>query len=484
MSHRNELVLLIGSSGYVGGRLLKALEGAGWPVRCLARRPEFLRPRVAETTQVVQGDVLDRQSLQAALEGVHTAYYLMSSATSSESSEQEDRWAATGFAEAARRAGVRRIIYLGGLATHRQPLNPLAHIQDAGSMLRNSGVPTLEFRASIIIGSGSLSFEMIRALADRLPVMVTPRWVRAQTRSIAIEDIIAYLLAALELPWTGNEVFEIGDPDPTSYRDILKEYARQKRLKRILIPVPVFAPRLSSLWLGLVTPLYPRVARKLIESLRRETTRSVVPAPEMFPVKPRGFREAIERALKNEDQELAQTRWSDALSSKGFVPSWGGVRFGSRLIDSRTAHVPYSPAEVFLPIQRIGGSNGWYYANWLWHLRGFIDLLQGGVGARRGRRHPERLAVGETVDFWRVEAMEPNRLLRLFAEMNMPGRAWLQFEIEPNGSGSTIRQTAIFDPLGIRGLLYWYSVFPFHQFIFTGMLRGIAKAAQSQAARR
>ena len=484
MSHRNELVLLIGSSGYVGGRLLKALEGAGWPVRCLARRPEFLRPRVAETTQVVQGDVLDRQSLQAALEGVHTAYYLMSSATSSESSEQADRWAATGFAEAARRAGVRRIIYLGGLATHRQPLNPLAHIQDAGSMLRNSGVPTLEFRASIIIGSGSLSFEMVRALADRLPVMVTPRWVRAQTRSIAIEDIIAYLLAALEVPWTGNEVFEIGDPDPTSYRDILKEYARQKRLKRILIPVPVFAPRLSSLWLGLVTPLYPRVARKLIESLRRETTRSVVPAPEMFPVKPRGFREAIERALKNEDQELAQTRWSDALSSKGFVPSWGGVRFGSRLIDSRTAHVPYSPAEVFLPIQRIGGSNGWYYANWLWHLRGFIDLLQGGVGARRGRRHPERLAVGETVDFWRVEAMEPNRLLRLFAEMNMPGRAWLQFEIEPNGSGSTIRQTAIFDPLGIRGLLYWYSVFPFHQFIFTGMLRGIAKAAQSQAARR
>ena len=226
MSHRNELVLLIGSSGYVGGRLLKALEGAGWPVRCLARRPEFLRPRVAKTTEIVKGDLLDPQSLQAALEGVHTAYYLMSSATSSESSEQADRWAATGFAEAARRAGVRRIIYLGGLATHRQPLNPLAHIQDAGSMLRNSGVPTLEFRASIIIGSGSLSFEMVRALADRLPVMVTPRWVRAQTRSIAIEDIIAYLLAALEVPWTGNEVFEIGDPDPTSYRDILKEYAR------------------------------------------------------------------------------------------------------------------------------------------------------------------------------------------------------------------------------------------------------------------
>ena len=484
MSNRNELVLLIGSSGYVGGRLLKALEGAEWPVRCLVRRPEFLRHRVAKTTQIVQGDVLDRQSLQVALEGVHTAYYLMSSATSSRSSEQEERWAATGFAEAARRAGVRRIIYLGGLASRRQPLNPLARIQDAGSILRDSGVPTLEFRASIIIGSGSLPFEMIRALVDRLPVMLTPRWVQARTRSIAIEDVIAYLLAALEMPEIASGVFEIGTPDPTSYRHIMKEYARQRGLKRIMIPVPLFVPRLSSLWLGLVTPLYPRVARKLIESLRRETTRSAVPAPEMFPVKPRGFREAIERALKNEDQELAQTRWSDALSSKGFVPSWGGVRFGSRLVDSRTAHVPYSPAEVFRPIQRIGGSNGWYYANWLWHLRGFIDLLQGGVGVRRGRRHPERLAVGETVDFWRVEAMEPDRLLRLFAEMNLPGRAWLQFEIEPDGSGSIIRQTAIFDPLGIRGLLYWYSVFPFHQFIFTGMLRGIAKAAQSQAARR
>ena len=250
-----------------------------------------------------------------------------------------------------------------------------------------------------------------------------------------------------------------------------------------MIPVPVFAPRLSSLWLGLVTPLSPRVGRKLIESLRGEAVGKEVPAPEMFPVKPRGFREAIARALRNEDQELAQTRWSDALSSKGFVSSWGGVRFGSRLVDSRTAHVPYSPAEVFLPIQRIGGSNGWYYANWLWHLRGFIDLLQGGVGVRRGRRHPERLAVGETVDFWRVEAMEPDRLLRLFAEMNLPGRAWLQFEIEPDESGSTVRQTAIFDPVGVLGLLYWYSVYPLHQFIFAGMLREITKAAEPRSAR-
>ena len=283
------MVLLIGSTGYVGGRLLKALEGTGGRVRCLARRPEFLRPRVAATTEIVAGDVLDLPSLQAAAEGVHTAYYLMHPMASGESLGQEDRRAATVFASAARTAGVRRIICLGGLASQKQPLNPLTTIQDAGSIFRDSGVPTLEFRASIIIGSGSLSFEMIRALVDRLPVMVIPRWVKIRTLAIAIEDVIAYLLAALEAPWTGNEVFEIGGPDPASYRDIMKEYARQKRLQRILIPVPVFAPRLSSFWLGLVTPLSPRVARKLIESLRGEAVGREVPAPEMFPVKPRGF---------------------------------------------------------------------------------------------------------------------------------------------------------------------------------------------------
>ncbi|MBI4481007.1 MAG: SDR family oxidoreductase [Acidobacteria bacterium] len=483
MSHQSQLVLLIGSSGYVGGRLLRALEAAGWPVRCLARRPEFLKPRVAKTTQIVAGDVHDPHSLRAALQGVHTVYYLMQAATSSEFSDQQERWAATGFAEAARATGVQRILYLGGLASQRQLLDPLARIQDVGSILRDSGVPTIGFHASIIIGSGSLAFEMVRALVDRIPVMVTPRWVRTQTHSIAIEDVIAYLLAALEVPETVVGTFEIGGQEATSFRDIMKEYGRQKGLKRIIIPVPVLAPRLSSLWLGLVTPIYPRVSRKLIESLRGEPRESETPASEVFRIKPRGYREAITRALKYEDQELAQTRWSDALSSKAFVPSWGGTRFGSRLIDSRMAHVPYSPAEVFRPIQRIGGETGWYYGNWLWQLRGFIDLLQGGVGMRRGRRHPQLLAVGETVDFWRVEAMEPDRLLRLVAEMNLPGRAWLQFEIERDGSGSVVRQTAIFDPLGIRGLLYWYSVYPLHQFIFTGMLRGIAKAAQGQAAR-
>ncbi len=470
--------MLIGSTGYVGGRLLKALEDAGWPVRCLARQPEFLRPRVAATTEIVQGDVLDRRSLDAALEGVDTAYYLMHSMASGESFEKQDHRAATAFAEAARAAGIRRIIYLGGLGSGGQLSSHLASGQEVGNILNESGVPTLEFRASIIIGSGSLSFEMIRPLVDRLPVMIVPRWVRTRTQSIAIEDVIAYLLAGLQLEWSGNGVFEIGGADRSSYLDIMKEYARQRGLKRLMIPVPVLTPRLSSLWLGLVTPIYARVGRKLIEGLRTATVVRENSASEVFGVKPRGFREAIERALRNEDHEIAQTCWSDAISSKGLIPSWGGVRFGSRLVDSRAMHVPYPPAEAFRSIQRIGGANGWYYANWLWQLRGLMDLLMGGVGMRRGRRHPELLAAGETVDFWRVEAIEPDRLLRLFAEMKVPGRAWLQFEIEPNGQGSTIRQTAIFDPVGLRGLLYWYSVYPLHQFIFEGLLRGIAKAAQ------
>ena len=480
MSNRNGVVLLIGSTGYVGGRLLKALEGAGWPVRCLARQPEFLRPRVAKTTEIVKGDLLDPQSLQAALEGVDTAYYLMHSMSSGESFEIADRRAATGFAEAARRTGLRRIIYLGGFGSGGKRSSPLASRTEVGGILRESGVPTIELRASIIIGSGSLSFEMIRALVDKLPVMITPRWVNTRTQATAIEDVIAYLLAALEVQGTSNGVFEIGGADQTSYSDIMKEYARQKGLKRIMIPVPVLAPWLSCLWLGMVTPIYARVGRKLIEDLRNETVVSEGSAPEVLGVKPRGFREAIERALKNEDQEFAQTRWSDALSSKGAASRMGGGRFGSRLVDSRSALIHYPPAVVFRPIQRIGGTTGWYYADWLWNLRGFLDLLLGGVGMRRGRRHRELLSVGETVDCWRVEAIEPNRLLRLFAEMKMPGRAWLQFEIEPDELGSIIRQTAIFDPVGVLGLLYWYSVYPLHQFLFAGMLREIARAAEPQ----
>ena len=474
------LILLTGATGYIGGRLLKALEAQGHRLRCLARRPEFLQQRVVESTQVVKGDLLDVTSLAPALAGVDSAYYLVHSMGSGGAFEEEDRRAAKSFADAAREAGVRRIIYLGGLGKGEKLSRHLASRQEVGRILRESGVPTIEFRASIIIGSGSLSFEMIRALVDRLPVMITPRWVRISAQPIAIEDVIAYLTAALDVEVDGGAIFEIGGADRVSYGDIMLEYARQRGLRRLMVPVPVLSPRLSSLWLGLVTPVYARVGRKLIGGITHETVVEDDLALRLFGIRPRGFREAIARALANEDREIAQTRWSDALSSRGSARTWGGVKFGSRLVDSRSAPVPYPPSEAFKPIRRIGGETGWYYANWLWRLRGFLDLLVGGAGMRRGRRDPERLAPGDTVDFWRVEAIEPDRLLRLSAEMKLPGRAWLQFEVEGDESGATIRQTSIFDPIGLIGLLYWYLLYPLHARVFAGMLRGIVRESERQ----
>ena len=483
-SRRRSLVLLTGATGYIGGRLLKGLEKDGWPVRCLVRHPEFLQPRVAPNTEVVKGDCLDQASLPPVMAGVHTAYYLVHSMGSSGKFEEEDRQAARNFAASARLAGVQRIIYLGGLGAEGQDLS--AHLrsrQEVADILRSSEVPTIEFRASIVIGSGSLSFEMIRALVQRLPVMICPRWVAVKAQPIAVEDVIAYLLEARELPVGEAAVFEIGGADQVSYGEIMQEYARQCGLRRWTISVPVLTPHLSSLWLGLVTPIYARVGRKLIDSLRNPTLVRNPSALRAFDIRPRGLREAIERALHNEDQEFAETRWSDALSSAGKTPSWGGVRFRTRLVDSRTLRVSASPAAAFAPIRRIGGANGWYFAGVLWWLRGFLDLLVGGVGMRRGRRNTQTLAVGDALDFWRVEAFDPDHRLSLVAEMKVPGRAWLQFEVEPispqpNSQGSNIRQTAIFDPAGLSGLVYWYALYPIHRWIFAGMLRAIAARAK------
>ncbi len=479
--HRS-LVLLTGASGYIGGRLLKALEATRRPVRCLARHPEFLVPRVSSSTEVVQADCLDRSSLASALEDVDTAYYLVHSMGSSGQFEEEDRRAARNFADASREQGVRRIIYLGGLGNRDQELS--AHLRsryEVADILKESGVPTVEFRASIVIGSGSLSFEMIRALVQRLPVMICPRWVEIKAQPIAIEDVIAYLMAALELSAGQSVVFEIGGPDQVSYGEIMQAYARQCGLRRWMIPVPVLTPRLSSLWLGLVTPIYARVGRKLIESMKNPTLVCDRSALTTFGIRPRGLREAIERALHHESREFALTSWSDALSSGGKTPSWGGVRFGMRLVDSRTIQVSVPPALAFAPIQRIGGSNGWYFASFLWQVRGFFDLLIGGVGLRRGRRDPHTVAAGDALDFWRVESFEPNRRLNLVAEMKVPGRAWLQFEVEPTSRGSRIRQTAIFDPAGLAGLFYWYTLYPIHYCIFKGMLHEIAAIAERES---
>jgi uncharacterized protein YbjT (DUF2867 family) len=478
-------ILLTGATGYVGGRLLKALEEVGDRVRCLARRPEFLRSRVGPGSEVVQGDVLDPTSLAPALGGIRAAYYLVHSMGSAGSFEEQDRIAASNFGRAAREAQTGRIIYLGGLGEQGQELSEhLRSRQEVGEILRQSGVPVIEFRSSVVIGSGSVSFEMVRALVDRLPVMICPRWVRTPTQPIAIEDVIKYLVEAADLPLgTGSEIFEIGGGDVVSYGDLMQTYASERGLRRWMVQVPVLTPWLSSLWLGLVTPVYARVGRKLIEGVRNPTVVKDDRALKTFSVRPRGVREAVARALANEERDFAETRWSDAISSAGARKSWAGTRLGSRIVDQRTAATELGQAVAFAPIRRIGGKNGWYFANFLWRIRGFVDLLVGGVGLRRGRRNPEYPAVGDALDFWRVEAYEPDRRLRLFAEMKVPGRAWLEFEVEPVAGGSVVLQTAIFEPAGLAGLAYWYLLYPFHAWIFRGMLREIVKRGELVKAR-
>ena len=470
------LVLLTGASGYVGGRLLKSLEDRGYHVRCLARRPATLKAKTGPSTEVFAGDLLDRPSIELALRGVDVAYYLVHSMGSAGSFEQSDRQAAKNFGAAAKAAGVSRIIYLGGLGNTEEDLS--AHLRsrhEVGDVLRESGVPVLEFRASIIIGAGSLSFEMIRSLVERLPIMITPKWVKVPAQPIAIDDVLQYLVEALELPVSRHRIYEIGGADQMSYADIMLAYARLRGLRLRMITVPILTPYVSSLWLGLVTPLYARIGRKLIESIIHSTVVRDTAALETFSIRPVGIDEAIRSAIASEEHQFASTRWSDALSSSGPLPAWGGVQFGSRLVDSRTLSVATTPEAAFAPILRIGGNTGWYAWNWLWSVRGFLDLLVGGVGVRRGRRSDTDLRVGDTVDFWRVEALEPN-LLRLVAEMKLPGRAWLEFEVTGDGSSATIRQTATFDPVGLLGRAYWYALYPLHQLVFGGMLRNIARA--------
>ena len=474
------LILITGASGYIGGRLHRVLEERGERVRCIARRPKYLRAKVSDSTEVERGDLLDEESLGRALKGVHTAYYLIHSMEARGSFAEKDRAAAGNFARAASEAGVQRIIYLGALGTGNELSPHLASRQEVGRILRESEVPTIEFRASVIIGSGSLSYEMVRSLVERLPVMITPKWVRTMAQPIAVEDVIEYLLEARDIKLGGSVIYEIGGADRISYDGIMKEYARQRGLKRFMIPVPFVTPLLSSLWLGLVTPLYRKVGRKLIKGVRNETIVRDASARNVFRVKPRGIREAIERAMINEDQEFAQTHWSGALDFRSLKPHWWGVKFGSRLVDSYARYLPYRPRDVFQPIQCIGGQNGWYSFNMLWRIRGLVDRMLGGVGLRRGRRDPCHLHPGDAIDFWRVDSYAPDRFLLLFAEMKMPGRAWLQFEVDPDGNGSVVRMTAIFDPVGVRGRVYWFLVHPFHFLVFNGMFRGIIRIIEKE----
>jgi uncharacterized protein YbjT (DUF2867 family) len=470
-------VLLTGASGYIGGRLLHRLEASGGALRCLTRRPQLLRERVARHVEVVEGDVLDRASLDAALQGIHTAYYLVHSMTGPGDFESLDRRAATNFADAARAAGVSQIVYLGGLG-HDEDLSPhLASRHEVGRLLRDRGVPTIELRASIVIGSGSASFETVRALVEELPVIVAPRWVETLAQPIAIEDVLEYLLAALEFEHPTNAVYEIGGADQVTYAEVMREYARQRGLHRHVVRMPLITPRTSRLLLGLLTPVYGRVAAAMVDSLRNETIVTSPAADAAFGKRRRGLSASIERALVNEDQEFAETHWSDALPAER-PHRWGGIAYGRRLVASRAVRVGRRPEDAFTPIQRIGGNNGWYAVNWFWRVRGLLDTLRGGVGLRRGRRDADDLRVGDHVDFWRVERLESGRLLLLAAEMKIPGRLWLQFEVDSTEDDAVIRQTTVFDPAGYVGLAYWYLLYPVHSHVFSRMLSGIQNTIQ------
>lgn len=428
------------------------------PVRCLARRPARVAAS-SPTTEVIAGDCLDEASLDRAFSSVHSAYYLVHSMAAESNFAELDRRAASNFGRAAARAHVRRIIYLGGLAEDVGSTSMhLKSREETGRTLRAAGVPVIEFRASIVIGAGSLSFEMIRALVERLPVMVCPRWVETRTQPIAIDDVVAYLAAALELPGDRDEVFEIGGPDVLSYGDVMREYARLRGLRRWLLPVPVLTPHLSGLWLALVTPAQARVGRALVEGLRNATVVRSATARQTFPIEPTPLRAALANAI--DDRTAA---------------CWK--------VDARTVVVDAPPSRAFAPVRRIGGTTGWYFGNGLWRLRGLLDRLLGGVGMSRGRRDPEQCAIGDVIDGWTVEACEPDRLLRLRADLKIPGRGWLEFEVIPldGGRRSTIRQTATFDPRGLLGRVYWYAILPFHALIFRGLLGRIAREAEGPA---
>ena len=471
-------ILLTGATGYVGGVLLRELHARGHRVRCLVRNPEKLAGKTPPDTEIFQGDVSDSESLAQSCQGIDTAYWLVHSMESGVDFERADRLAAEQFVKAAHRAGVRRIIYLGGLGTDDGKLS--AHLrsrQEVGAILRSGGMNVIEFRASIIIGAGSFSFDLVRTLVERLPVMICPAWVATPTQPIAIGDVVQYLADGIELSADSSRIYEIGGPDVVSYGTIMKEYARQRGLMRLLIPVPVLTPRLSSLWLSLVAPRYSKVGRKLIDGLKNPTVVTSDAALRSFSIHPRRLNDAIAEAIYEEDTHFAGRRWTDFANDSIRTYRYGGRDEGRRLVDHRYKIVSVEAARAFAAIECIGGKHGWYAFDWLWTIRGWIDKALGGPGMNRGRRDATHLQTGDTLDCWHVEICDPPRRLRLSAEMRLPGRGWLEFEVIPRDGDVTIHQTAVFDPKGLGGLVYWYSIWFLHELIFSHMLHQIAKAA-------
>jgi uncharacterized protein YbjT (DUF2867 family) len=472
-------VLVTGATGYIGGRLVPRLLAAGHPVRCfvrdrqkLARRDWFDDPRV----EVIEGSADDPERLRLALAGCGAAYYLIHSmlAAGPEYRERDRRLART-FARMAAETGVERIVYLGGLGETGEGLSEhLRSRREVEDELASTGVPVTVLRAAMIIGSGSASFEILRYLVERLPAMITPKWVRTEAQPIAVDDALHYLVACLSVPETAGRTLDIGGPDVVTYHEIMQETARQLRLRRkIIVPVPVLTPKLSSLWIHLVTPVSHRIARPLAEGLRNRVVCRDDEAVRLMPHERLDLAASIGAALGHASPESA---WTDAGPIPG-DPDWAG---GKVFVDRRSVPVGATPEATFTAVCSLGGRQGWFQADWLWRLRGAMDRLVGGPGLARGRRDPDHLAYGDVLDFWRVTAVERDRRLELRAEMKLPGEAELAFRIDPaDGDRCTLVQTARFKPRGFLGLLYWWMVIPFHGIVFRNMLHGVRDRAET-----
>ncbi|MEJ5240397.1 MAG: SDR family oxidoreductase [Anaerolineales bacterium] len=477
-------ILLTGATGYVGGRLAPRLLQAGHHVRCLVRDPQRLRGRPwASQVEIVQGDALDEASLSRAMQGVDVAYYLIHGVQGGKVNVERELHVARAFAQAAEAQRLQRIIYLGELVHPTAPLSPYLRARhETGYILRQGSVPVTEFRAGMIVGSGSLLFEMIRYLVEYQPILICPRWFFSQAQPIAIRNVLEYLLAAPERPESAGKLIEIGGATQLTYAQMLLEYAAERGLKRYLIPTPVYAPRLSAYWVHMVTPVPWWAVLPLIEGLHADLIVRDDLAGRLFPeIVPLDFRSAVRLALGRIARDDVETSWSDALvTTAGDVRPYTFKVEEGMMIERRQAVVDLPAEALFRAYCGLGGERGWLYMDWAWEVRGWLDKLVGGVGTRRGRRHPDELRPGEALDFWRVEAIEAPHLLRLRAEMKVPGKAWLQFESVPQEGGKTCFQiTAYFAPRGLGGLIYWYLLWPFHKFIFDGLMRKLIERAKA-----
>lgn len=481
-------ILLSGATGYVGGRLAPRLVDAGYTVRCLVRDPLRLRGRPwLDQVEVVAGDALDPASLQTAMQGITTAYYLIHGMKGGKLDADRDLQAARNFARAAEAAGVERIIYLGELVDPTAKLSPYLRARhETGYILRQGRIPVTEFRAGMIVGSGSILFEMLRYLAELQPVFICPSWFFSLAQPIAIRDVLDYLVAALQAPESAGRLLEIGGADRLTYAEMLMAYSRLRGFKRLLIPTPVYAPRLSAYWVHMITPVHWRLILPLIEGLHIEAVVSDESARQLFPhIQPLGFDDAVRLALETVEGGQVETSWSDAL----VIIAGNQAPYEFRLeqgmmMEKRRLLLDLPPDPVYRAFTGLGGGRGWLYMDWAWEIRGWLDKLVGGVGLRRGRRDPDDLRPGEALDFWRVESLTPGRCMRLRAEMKVPGGAWLEFQAIPQADGKTLlTQNAYFAPRGLFGYLYWYAMWPFHRFIFDGMIRAVAARAGEIAAK-